>query len=540
MPRVLICDKLDSSGLQILQTAGVEIDNRPGLKGEALREAIRLADGLIVRSGTQITAAELERPGRLRAIARAGVGVDNIDVAAATRRGIVVMNTPGGNTVSAAEHTLALLLALARHIPAADLSMKSGRWERNQFVGTQLAGKVIGIVGLGRIGREVARRCAAFEMKVIGYDPFLTPERAAQQGIEAVSRLDDLLSRCDFLTVHVPLTPETRSLIGARELGLLKKGCRVLNVARGGIIDEAALAEALRSGHVAGAGLDVFSTEPPSPDNPLLKAPNVILTPHLGASTVEAQETVAREAAQLLVDYLLRGSVQFAVNMAAVDRAELDEVRLYVDLARRLGLLQAQLAQGPVRKAMLTYKGDVARRSTRLITAAFVAGLLEGHLDETVNLVNAEMLARERGIEIVETSNPKKGDFGTLIQTEVTAERMTIASGTLFGNQYLRLVQLGPFRLDTYLDGTMLIFPHRDLPGLIGHIGTIFGKHQINIARMAVGREQSVPGGEAIAVLNLDSWPSPEALAEVAVHPAIHSVSVVKLPPAGEMPPWLN
>jgi D-3-phosphoglycerate dehydrogenase len=541
MPRVLICDKLDAAGLQILQAAGVEIDNRPGLKGDELREAIRQADGLIVRSGTQITAAELERPGKLRAIARAGVGVDNIDVAAATRRGIVVMNTPGGNTISAAEHSLALLLALARHIPAADHSMKAGRWERQQFVGTQLAGKTVGIIGLGRIGREVARRCAAFDMKVVGYDPFLAPERAAQYGIEAVVRLDDLLPRSDFLTVHVPLTAETRSLIGARELALLKKGCRVLNVARGGIIDETALADALRSGHVAGAALDVFSTEPPPADHPLLKAPNVILTPHLGASTWEAQETVAREAAQLLVDFLLRGSVQFAVNMAAVDRAELDEVRLYVDLARRLGLLQAQLAQGPVRKALLTYKGDVARRSTRLITAAFVAGLLEGHLDEAVNLVNAEVLARERGIEIVETSNPKKGDFGTLIQTEVTAaDRTTMAGGTLFGNQYLRLIQLGPFRLDTYLDGTMLIFPHRDLPGLIGHIGTIFGKHQINIARMAVGREQAVPGGEAIAVLNLDSWPSPEALKEVASHPAIHSVSLVKLPPAGEMPSWLN
>lgn len=540
MPRVLICDKLDGSGLDLLRSAGLEIDHRPGLKGEELREAIRQADGLIVRSGTQITAAELDRPGKLRAIARAGVGVDNIDVAAATRKGIVVMNTPGGNTVSAAEHTLALLLALARHIPAADASMKAGRWERNQLIGTQLAGKTIGVIGLGRIGREVARRCAAFDMKVLGYDPFLAPERAAQYGIEAVSKLDDLLPRCDFLTLHVPLSDETRSLIGPRELGLLKRGCRVLNVARGGIIDEAALVEALRSGQVAGAGLDVFSSEPPPADHPLLRAPNVVLTPHLGASTFEAQETVAREAAQLLIDFLLRGSVQFAVNMAAVDRAELDEVRPYVDLARRLGLLQAQLAQGPIRQATLSYKGDVARRSTRLITAAFLAGLLEGHLDEAVNLVNAEVLARERGIEVVETSNPRKGDFGTLILSEVTSDRPQSAGGTLFGNQYLRLIQLGPFRLDTYLDGTMLIFPHRDLPGLIGHIGTIFGKHQINIARMAVGREQSVPGGEAIAVLNLDSWPSDEALAEVGTHPAIHRVWVVKLPPAGETPPWLN
>jgi D-3-phosphoglycerate dehydrogenase len=264
-----------------------------------------------------------------------------------------------------------------------------------------------------------------------------------------------------------------------------------------------------------------------------------VLTPHLGASTVEAQENVSREAAQLLIDFLTRGVVQFAVNMAAIDKAELDEVRLYVDLARRLGLLQAQLAEGAIRKAVLTYRGEVARRGTRLITSAFVAGLLEAGLDEHVNIVNAELLARERGIEIVETSNPKKGDFGTLIQTEVTSAKPNIASGTLFGNQFLRLVQLGPFRLDTYLDGTMMIFPHRDVPGLIGHIGTIFGQHNVNIARMAVGREQAAPGGEAVAVLNLDNWPSDEARARVKAHPAIHSVTVVRLPPAGEMPAWL-
>src|SRR5262249_31468814 len=300
---------------------------------------------------------------------------------------------------------------------------------------------------------------------------------------------------CDFISVHVPLTDDTKSLIGASELARLKKGRRLLNVARGGVIDEAALAEALKSGQVAGAALDVFSAEPPPAELPLLKAPNVVLTPHLGASTVEAQESVAREAAQLLIDFLTRGAVQFAVNMAAVDRAELAEVRPYVDLARRLGMLQSQLAEGAIRRAVLPYRGEVARRSPKLITAAFVAGLLEGRLDQPVNLVNAELLARERGIEVVETSNPKKGDFGTLIQTEVSAATPVLVSGTLFGNQFLRLVQLGPFRLDTHLDGTMLIFPHRDAPGLIGHIGTIFGRHQVNIARMAVGRESTSPGG---------------------------------------------
>ncbi|MCS6849694.1 MAG: phosphoglycerate dehydrogenase [Gemmataceae bacterium] len=539
MPRVLISDKLETAGLELLRAAGMELDERHGLKGDALRQALRAADGVIVRSGTQITAAELEDPGRLRVIVRAGTGVDNIDVAAATRKGIVVMNTPGGNTVSTAEHTITLLLALARLIPAACSSLRQGKWERNKFVGCQLAGKSIGIVGLGRIGREVARRAAGLDMKVLGYDPFLAPERAAQLGIEAMPDLETLLPRVDFLTVHTPLTEETRDLIGARQLAMLPRGARVINCARGGIVNEAALAEALRSGHLAGAAVDVFAQEPPPPDHPLLQLPNVVATPHLGASTVEAQESVAREAAQLLIDFLTRGVVQFAVNMAAVDRTELAELRLYVDLARRLGLLHAQMAQGTIRRAELHYRGEIARRSTRLVTAAFTAGLLEYRLAENVNIVNAELLARERGIEIIERTSPRKGDFSTLLQAEVTTDKKTYtAAGTLFGHQFLRLVQLGPYHLDAYIDGIMLLFSHRDVPGLIGFIGTIFGKHGVNIAQMTVGRQQ--PGGEAIAVLNLDSPPPEEALSEVRSHPQISSVSVVKLPPAGVMPAWFG
>jgi D-3-phosphoglycerate dehydrogenase len=539
MPRVLVSDKLESQGLDLLRQAGIELDERQGLKGEALKEAIRAADGLIVRSGTQVTADLLENPGKLRAIVRAGVGVDNIDVAAATRKGIVVMNTPGGNTLSTAEHTITLLTSLARHLPAADASMHAGKWERGKFVGSQLAGKTLGVIGLGRIGREVARRAAGLDMKVLGYDPFLASAGAAQMGLETVSDLDALLPRCDFVTVHTPLTDETRDLLDARRLALLPKGARVINCARGGIINEEALAEALRSGHLAGAALDVFVQEPPSADHPLLKLPNVVVTPHLGASTVEAQLSVAREAAQLLIDFLTRGVVGFAVNMAAVDRAELEEVRLYVDLARRLGLLHAQMCQGAIQRAELTYRGDVARRGTRLITAAFAAGLLEYRLDQNVNIVNARMLAAERGIEIVEQTSSQKGDFSTLIRADVKTEKKTYtAAGTLFGNQFLRLVQLGPYHLDTFLDGIMLLFTHRDLPGLIGFIGTIFGKHQVNIAQMTVGRQEA--GGEAIAVLNLDSPPPEEALKEVRAHPQISSVSVVKLPPAGQMPPWFG
>ncbi|HEV3257814.1 MAG TPA: phosphoglycerate dehydrogenase [Gemmataceae bacterium] len=538
MLRVLISDKLEAPGLDLLRQAGIELDERHGLSGAALQEALRGADGVIVRSGTRITAELLEDPGKLRAVVRAGVGVDNIDVAAATRRGIVVMNTPGGNTVSTAEHTITLLLSLARHIPAADASTHQGKWERGKFVGTQVAGKTLGVIGLGRIGREVARRAAGLDMKVVGYDPFLSPERAGQLGIESVPDLGQLLPRCDFLTVHTPLTDETRDLIGARELALMKRGARVLNCARGGIINEAALAEALRSGQLAGAALDVFVEEPPG-DNPLLKLQNVVVTPHLGAATVEAQASVAREAAQLVIDFLTRGIVQFAVNMAAVDRTELEELRLYVDMARRLGLLHAQMCQGAIRRAELQYRGEVARRSTRLVTAAFAAGLLEYRLAQNVNIVNAELLARERGIEIVEQSSARKGDFSTLIRAEVLTEKKSYtAAATLFGNQYLRLVQLGPYHLDTFMDGIMLVFTHRDVPGLIGYIGTIFGKHQVNIAQMTVGRQ--LPGGEAIAVLNLDNQPSEEAIKEVRSHPQISSLSVVKLPPAGAMPAWFG
>jgi D-3-phosphoglycerate dehydrogenase / 2-oxoglutarate reductase len=541
MPRVLISDKLESAGLDLLRQAGFELDERDGLKGADLQDALRLADGVIVRSGTTITAELLEDPGKLRAIARAGVGVDNIDVAAATRKGIVVMNTPGGNTLSTAEQTITLLMALARHIPAADAHVRSApaKWQRTKFVGCQLAGKTLGVVGLGRIGREVARRAAGLDMKVLGFDPFLAPAAAGQIGIEVAPDLNSLLPKVDFLTVHTPLTDETRNLIGAPEIALMHKGARVINCARGGIVNEEALAEGLRSGHLAGAALDVFVQEPPPADHPLLKMANVVLTPHLGASTVEAQTSVAVEAAQLLIDYLSRGAVGFAVNMAAVDPAELAEMRLYVDMARRLGLLHSQMCQGAIQRAELHFRGDAARRPTRLITAAFAAGLLENRLDQNVNIVNARLLAAERGIEIVEQTSTQTGDFSTLIRADVQTDKKTYtAAGTLFGSQYLRLVQLGQFHIDAFMDGVMLIFTHQDVPGLVGFIGTIFGKHQVNIAQMTVGRR--APGGEAIAVLNLDGTPPEEALKEVRAHPHITSVSVVKLPPAGQSPHWFG
>ncbi len=539
MARVLIADKLESAGVELLTAAGLEVDNRPGLKGDDLKAALQAADAVICRSQPKITAELLENPGKLRAIARAGVGVDNIDVSAATRKGVVVMNTPGGNTVSAAEHTIALMLAIARKIPQADGVMKSGGWDRNKFVGSQVAGKTLGVVGLGRIGREVARRAVGLDMTVMALDPFVTAAKAAELGLLTAANLEELLPQVDFLTIHVPLSAETKSLLGAKELARMKKTAVVLNVARGGIVDEAALAEALAAGTIGGAGIDVFTVEPIAADNPLVKAPNVVLTPHLGASTVEAQENVAVEAAQLIADFLLKGQVANAVNMASVDPKELAEVRPYVDLARRLGLLHAQMSQGAIRKATLTYKGDLAAKKTRLLTAAFTAGLLEYRLSSGVNLVNAEVMARERGIEIAESANPKKGDFASLMLAEVETEQSTTAAaGTLFGDQYVRLVQLGPFRMEGYLDGVMMVFTHRDVPGMIGFIGTIFGKHGVNIAQMTVGR--AAPGGEAIGILNIDSPPPEAALAEVKAHPQISSLSVVTLPPAGELPAWLG
>jgi D-3-phosphoglycerate dehydrogenase len=539
--RVLVTDKLAEEGLAVLhaeQDIEVVVDTKLAKDPSALRKALQDADGIAIRSGTQLTAQILEHQPRLKAIVRAGVGVDNIDVPAATRQGIVVMNTPGGNTISTAEHTLAMMLALARNVARANDSLKSGKWDRSAFTGTQLEGKTLGVVGLGRVGLAVARRALAFGMTVIGFDPLLSTEKALEQGIESVTTLNDLWPRCDFITLHTPLSAETRNLIDARAIGMMKPSVRIINCARGGLIDEGSLVEALSAGKVAGAAVDVFDPEPPQPDDPLINHPKAVVTPHLGASTEEAQVSVSIEAARLLCDYLLRGQVRFAVNMPALDRAELEDVRLYLDLAWRLGRLHAQMDRGTIRSARLIYRGDVAHKNTKLITASFAAGLLEAGLDQPVNLVNALPLARERGLEIEERAAEAPGDFATMIQSEVTTERKTyVAAGTLFGKQFLRLVRLGSYLLDAHIDGTLLIFTHLDRPGLIGFIGRTLGDQGVNIAQMNVGRE--IKGGEAIGVVNLDSVPSPEALAAVQEHPHILSLSVIKLPPRGVLPPWL-
>lgn len=542
MYRVLITDDLSKSALaQLQQIPGIEVDVRSGKHTpEQVREYLKDADGIIIRSATRLTAEILKDQPRLRVIVRAGVGVDNIDLPAATREGIVVMNTPAGNTTSTAEQAMALLMGLARNIAPANASMKAGKWDKKSFTGTQLAGKSIAVIGLGRIGLTVARRCLAFEMKVLGYDPFLSEERARNEGIELYRDIDDLVGKCDFLTVHTPMTPETQGLINADRIARMKKGVRLINGARGGIIDEAALLAALQSGHVAGAALDVFVEEPPK-DWTLAQLPQVLATPHLGASTEEAQELVSLEAVEIITGFLLRNEVKHAMNMVPVSAAEMAVVQPYLDLGRRLGLLLAQLNKGGgVRKATLNFRGEAATMKTQLIASAFASGLLSNAMADDVNIVNADLLAKERGIEIKEELSNETGDFSTLVSATVSTDNGEYtAAGTIFGKQFLRLVRLDQFHLDAYLDGLLLLYRHIDRPGVIGYIGTVCGQHNVNIAHMALGRERNEPGGDAIAVLNLDNEPDAATLTEVAKNQAVTGVELIKLPKAGEPLPWL-
>lgn len=540
MPKILVLDELSQDGLSLLESArNLEVEVRTGLKGDDLRNALLEADGAICRSGVKITADILHGNTRLRAIARAGVGVDNIDTKAATRQGIVVMNTPGGNTISTAEHAIALMLGMSRNIAPANQSLVEGRWDRKKFMGVQVAGKTLGIIGLGRVGQAVATRAKGLEMNILGFDPFLPAARAKELGVETCATAREMLPLVDYLTVHTPLTDETRGLIGPKEVEMLKPGARLINCARGGIYDEAALVEGLKSGRIAGVALDVYPEEPCT-KSPLFGMPGVLCTPHLGASTEEAQTNVAVEAAELLIDFFTTGSIKQSVNMSPLDPKTLADLRGYLNVAYRLGLLLAQMDHRPPTSCRLSYKGEVAKKGTRLLSSAFAAGLLEHAMASGVNIVNAEMLLRERGIELVEQRTTDIGDFTSMITAEVVTEQKTsLASGTLFGNNMPRLVQKGDCRLESYLDGILLIFAHRDAPGVIGKVGNVFGRHQVNIAQMSVGRAATQPGGEAIGILSLDSAPPAEALAEVLAVEGVSQGWIVKLPPAGEMPPWL-
>ena len=540
MPKVVVLDPLSPEGLKLLEAAGsIDYEVRTGLKGEELRKTLQEFDGAICRSGVKITADVLEGNTRLKAIVRAGVGVDNIDSAAATRLGIVVMNTPGGNTVATAEHTIALMLALSRNLFPAYQSLLEKKWERSKLMGTELAGKTLGIVGLGRVGQAVAERAIGLKMHVIGFDPFLPEHRAKELGITTCKNLDEMLPAVDYLTVHTPLNDQTRNLIDRPQIAKMRKGVRLINCARGGIYNEEALLEGLQSGRIGGVALDVYPKEPCT-ENPLFGHPNVLCTPHLGASTEEAQSNVALEAVELLVDFFTTGAVRNSVNMAPLDPKTLEGLRGYLDLAYRLGLVMAQLDRNPPQRCKLRYQGEVASRDTRLLSSAFAAGLLTQALDQSVNLVNAEVLLRQRGIELAEERSAEVGDFSSQITAEVVRQEGTfIVGGTVFGKSLPRLVQKGNFRLESPLEGILMVMYHRDVPGVIGKIGEIMGRHDVNIAFLSLGRAENQPGGEAIGVLALDSYPPAEALNEMLTVEPIHKVTVVRLPRQTELPSWL-
>lgn len=539
MPSVIVLDDLAPEGLALLEAAeGITYEVRTGLKGDDLKSALNEFDGAICRSGVKLTPEVLEGNTKLKAVVRAGVGTDNIDKPAATRAGIVVMNTPAGNTISTAEHAIALMLSMSRNVAPANQSLIEGRWDRKKFMGAQVAGKTLGIVGLGRIGLAVAARAKALEMDLVGYDPFMSADHAKSLGIELVEKVDDMLPRIDYLTVHTPLTDETRNLISDAQIDLIKPGARLINGARGGIYDEAALVKGLESGKLAGVALDVYPDEPCT-ENPLFGMPGVVCTPHLGASTEEAQTQVAVEAVELVTAFLTTGAIKCAVNTAALDPTTLASLKSYIDVAHRLGKLAEGLAPSGLSSCKITYRGELAGRDTKILTSAFAVGMLEHAMGDEVNLVNAQSLLTERGIDVVTETSSQQGAFRSAMHVEFSAGDTTNSiAGTLLGADMPRLVSINDYRLEAFLDGCMVLFKHKDVPGIIGSIGSILGEHGVNIAQMGVGRDK--PGGEAIGVLNVDGEPAEAALDAIKAHEAISSVRVVHLPAAGTLPSWLG
>ena len=517
MTKVLITDALSAKAVDTLERRGIEVDVRTGIEQAELIAAIADYDGLAVRSATKVTADVLRTGTRLRVVGRAGIGVDNIDVAAATQRGIVVMNAPSGNAVTTAEHAIALMLALARQVPAADASMRAGKWEKNRFIGTELAGKTLGVIGCGNIGSIVAERAHGLKMKVVTYDPYLSPARATDLGVEKVD-LGALLVRADVISLHVPLTAETRNVIDAESLAKTRRGVRIINCARGGLVVEADLIDALRSGQVAGAALDVYAQEPAT-DNPLCTEPNTICTPHLGASTAEAQENVAIQVAEQIADYLLTGAVTNAVNMPAVSAEEAPRLRPYMLLARQLGSFAGQLTESGTSAVTIEYEGHAAALNIKPITAAALMGLLQPQLD-TVNMVNAPGLAHERGIAITETQHDRPCDYQSLIRLTVTTENQTRSiAGTLFGGDKPRVVNVKGIALEAELAPSMLYITNKDKPGLIGALGTVLGNANVNVASFHLGRAEF--GGDAIALIEVDQDVPAEVLAKVAALPHV-------------------
>ncbi len=528
--KILIADPLGKNGMAVLKKEkGIQIDERPGLKPEELKKVIADYDAVIIRSGTRLTKDILEHATKLRVIGRAGVGVDNVDLETATKRGIIVMNTPEGNTISTAEHTFSMLLALARNIPQAAFSVKSGEWKRHDFLGAELHSKVLGLVGFGRIGKEVAKRATAFGMRVVVFDPFISKDSVKELPVEFVD-LKALLKIADFITVHTPLTPETKYLLNADTLKLCKKGVKLINCARGGIIEEKALIEAIKSGKVAGAALDVFEKEPPG-DNPLLKLSQVISTPHLGAATQEAQENVAEEVARQVVDALHDRAIKNAVNLPNLDPETLKVIRPWLGLAEKIGMLHSQLFSGSLKKVNIRYGGEVTRYGLAPLTIAVVKGLLSPICGETVNFVNAPAMAKERGIVVTESRSTEVEDFSNYIDVEVIQNHEpTRIMGTLFGNKLPRIVRINEFwGLDVDPHGFVIFITNEDQPGVVGTVGTILGKNKINIAEMSLARVKRGNKVLAMTTINTDNEVPARVLTELKKFKPILSAKVVKL-----------
>ena len=513
MPKVLISDKLSPAAVDIFRQRGIETTFKPGLSPADLRAIIGEYDGLAIRSATKVTRELLDAAPNLKVVGRAGIGVDNVDVKSATARGVIVMNTPFGNTITTAEHAIAMMFALARQIPEASASTRAGKWEKNRFMGVELTGKTLGLIGCGNIGSIVAERAVALKMKVVAYDPYLSDKKALDLGVEKAD-LDTLLSRADFITLHTPLIDATRNIISREAIAKTRKGVRIINCARGGLVDEVALAEALKSGHVAGAALDVFETEPAT-DSPLFALENVVCTPHLGAATAEAQENVALQVAEQMSDFLLTGAVSNAINMASVTAEEAPRLKPYLELCRQLGAVAGQLTHandGTIRRVSVEYEGQVAGLNTRPLTAAALAGLLRPMM-MGVNMVNAAVVARDHGIDVAETAHDRPSEYLTLVRVTVQTDTLTRSvAGTLFAGSRPRIVEIKGIKVEADFAPHMLYVTNQDRPGFIGRFGATLAGAGINIATFHLGRSEQ--GGDAICLVSVDE-PVPEAVLEM-------------------------
>ncbi|MCM8776440.1 MAG: phosphoglycerate dehydrogenase [Candidatus Omnitrophica bacterium] len=529
MVKILVSDPLGKGGLSILRKEKrFQVEERYGLKPDELKKIIRDYDAIVIRSGTRLTKDILEAAERLRIIGRAGVGVDNVDLETATRRGIIVMNTPEGNTISTAEHAFSLLMALARNIPQACNHVKGGEWKKSQFTGSELNGKVLGIIGFGRIGREVAKRAVAFNMEVLAFDPFISKASVREFPVK-FKDLNSLLKMSDFITVHTPLTSETKHLINTESLKLCKKGVRIINCARGGIIDELAVVEGIKSGKVAGAAFDVFEKEPPPPDHPFFQMPQVICTPHLGAATGEAQENVALDVARQVVDALADRAIKNAVNLPNLDPETLKVLRPWLALAEKLGKLHVQLFTGSVKTVTIRYGGELTKHNLEPLTIAVVRGLLTPICGELVNYVNAMSLAKERGITVNESKSTAVREFTSYIEVEILqGDDSNRITGTFFGNQMARVVRINEYILDVDPTGYVLFIHNEDQPGVVGTIGSILGKNKINIAEMSLGRVRKGKKMYAMTVINTDSEVPERVLTEIKKFSLITNAKVVK------------